>query len=101
MPSSRLRNCAGWEILRFIDAKEFYLADPVNTLAAVDLGSNSFHMVVARYTHGQLVILESTTYPGTTEEFVGKARAVFEKSLAMNPKDDRGWIELGSAGFTR
>jgi exopolyphosphatase/guanosine-5'-triphosphate,3'-diphosphate pyrophosphatase len=27
-------------------------------LAAVDLGSNSFHMVVARYTHGQLVILD-------------------------------------------
>lgn len=27
-------------------------------LAAVDLGSNSFHMVVARYSHGQLVILD-------------------------------------------
>jgi exopolyphosphatase/guanosine-5'-triphosphate,3'-diphosphate pyrophosphatase len=27
-------------------------------LAAVDLGSNSFHMVVARYTHGQLVIVD-------------------------------------------
>ena len=27
-------------------------------MAAVDLGSNSFHMVVARYTHGQLVILD-------------------------------------------
>jgi len=27
-------------------------------LAAVDLGSNSFHMVVARYTHGQLVIID-------------------------------------------
>jgi tetratricopeptide (TPR) repeat protein len=25
-----------------------------------------------------------------------KARAAFEKSLAMNPKDDRGWAELGS-----
>ena len=29
-----------------------------DVLAAVDLGSNSFHMVVARYTHGQLVILD-------------------------------------------
>src|ERR1700742_488893 len=28
-----------------------------DVLAAVDLGSNSFHMVVARYSHGQLVIL--------------------------------------------
>jgi exopolyphosphatase/guanosine-5'-triphosphate,3'-diphosphate pyrophosphatase len=27
-------------------------------LAAVDLGSNSFHMVVARHAHGQLVIVD-------------------------------------------
>ena len=34
-------------------------ARPVpDVLAAVDLGSNSFHMVVARYTHGQLVIID-------------------------------------------
>jgi exopolyphosphatase / guanosine-5'-triphosphate,3'-diphosphate pyrophosphatase len=29
-----------------------------DVLAAVDLGSNSFHMVVARYQHGQLVIID-------------------------------------------
>src|ERR1017187_5828117 len=29
-----------------------------DVLAAVDLGSNSFHMVVARYSHDQLVILD-------------------------------------------
>ncbi len=29
-----------------------------DVLAAVDLGSNSFHMVVARYTHGQLAIID-------------------------------------------
>lgn len=29
-----------------------------DVLAAVDLGSNSFHMVVARYTHGQLVVID-------------------------------------------
>jgi exopolyphosphatase / guanosine-5'-triphosphate,3'-diphosphate pyrophosphatase len=34
-------------------------AGPVpDVLAAVDLGSNSFHLVVARYTHGQLVIID-------------------------------------------
>ena len=34
-------------------------ASPVpDILAAVDLGSNSFHMVVARYTHGQIVIMD-------------------------------------------
>ena len=27
-----------------------------DVIAAVDLGSNSFHMVVARYSHGQLII---------------------------------------------
>ena len=27
-------------------------------LAAVDLGSNSFHMIVARYSHGQLIIID-------------------------------------------
>jgi exopolyphosphatase / guanosine-5'-triphosphate,3'-diphosphate pyrophosphatase len=35
------------------------VAQPVpDILAAVDLGSNSFHMVVARYSHGQLVIID-------------------------------------------
>ena len=29
-----------------------------DVLAAVDLGSNSFHMVVARRSHGQLVIMD-------------------------------------------
>ncbi len=29
-----------------------------DVLAAVDLGSNSFHMVVARHSHGQIVILD-------------------------------------------
>ena len=31
---------------------------PPDVLAAVDLGSNSFHMVVARYSHGQLVVID-------------------------------------------
>jgi exopolyphosphatase / guanosine-5'-triphosphate,3'-diphosphate pyrophosphatase len=29
-----------------------------DVIAAVDLGSNSFHLVVARYSHGQLVIID-------------------------------------------
>jgi len=32
-------------------------------LAAVDLGSNSFHMIVARYTHGQLVVVDRLREP--------------------------------------
>ncbi len=39
------------------DAKPAARATP-DILAAVDLGSNSFHLVVARYTHGQLVIID-------------------------------------------
>jgi exopolyphosphatase/guanosine-5'-triphosphate,3'-diphosphate pyrophosphatase len=34
-----------------------------DVLAAVDLGSNSFHMIVARYTHGQLVMLDRLREP--------------------------------------
>jgi exopolyphosphatase / guanosine-5'-triphosphate,3'-diphosphate pyrophosphatase len=32
--------------------------EPAEVIAAVDLGSNSFHMVVARVDHGQLVIID-------------------------------------------
>ena len=31
---------------------------PPDVLAAVDLGSNSFHLVVARYTDGQLIVID-------------------------------------------
>jgi len=34
-----------------------------DVIAAVDLGSNSFHMVVARYSHGQLLILDRLREP--------------------------------------
>jgi len=33
-------------------------ANVPDVIAAVDLGSNSFHMVVARYSHGQLIIID-------------------------------------------
>ena len=33
-------------------------ADDPQVLAAVDLGSNSFHMVVARFSHGQLTVID-------------------------------------------
>lgn len=34
------------------------LRDRRQVLAAVDLGSNSFHMIVARYEHGQLTVID-------------------------------------------
>ena len=39
----------------FSNAKD---EDTAQVLAAVDLGSNSFHMVVARYSHGQLTVID-------------------------------------------
>ena len=46
---------------RFAEAKNLVRAafrSAPEVLAAVDLGSNSFHMVVARHSHGQLVIID-------------------------------------------
>lgn len=34
-----------------------------DVIAAVDLGSNSFHMIVARYSHGQLTVLDRLREP--------------------------------------
>jgi len=39
--------------------------DPLNTshIAAIDLGSNSFHMIIAKWDHGQLVLLDRLREP--------------------------------------
>ena len=55
-------------------------------IAAVDLGSNSFHMVVARHLHGQLTIIDRLREPvrlafGLDEQ--GRlSREVMDKALA-------------------
>jgi exopolyphosphatase / guanosine-5'-triphosphate,3'-diphosphate pyrophosphatase len=46
---------------RLAEARNFVrtaLRPVPDVLAAVDLGSNSFHMVVARHSHGQLIIID-------------------------------------------
>lgn len=48
-------------------------------LAAVDLGSNSFHLVVARFTHGQLTIIDRL------REAVRLAEAVDEQGRLTGP----------------
>lgn len=59
---------------------------PPEVLAAVDLGSNSFHMVVARYSHGQLIIqdrLRETIRLGAGLDERGRLdRAAIETALA-------------------
>lgn len=57
-----------------------------DVIAAVDLGSNSFHMVVARYSHGQLTILdrlrEMVRLASGLDEHARLDRAVMDTALA-------------------
>lgn len=57
-----------------------------DVIAAVDLGSNSFHMVVARYSHGQLIILdrlrEMVRLAAGLDEFGRLDRSAVETALA-------------------
>jgi exopolyphosphatase/guanosine-5'-triphosphate,3'-diphosphate pyrophosphatase len=57
-----------------------------DVIAAVDLGSNSFHMVVARYSHGQLTILdrlrEMVRLAAGLDEHSRLDRAVMDTALA-------------------
>lgn len=55
-------------------------------IAAVDLGSNSFHMIVARHTHGQLTIIdrlrETVRLASGLDEHGRLSREVMERALA-------------------
>lgn len=55
-------------------------------IAAVDLGSNSFHMVVARHTHGQLTIMdrlrETVRLASGLDEQGRLSREVMDRALA-------------------
>ena len=53
-------------------------------VAAVDLGSNSFHMVVARHSHGQLVIVDRLRSRGD-----GHTRKVLDLLDASEAKGTR------------
>src|SRR5262249_680896 len=56
-----------------------------DVIAAVDLGSNSFHMIVARYSHGQLIVLdrlrEMVRLGAGLDEQGRLAREAIEKAL--------------------
>jgi len=55
-------------------------------IAAVDLGSNSFHMVVARYAHGQLSIIDRLREPvrlaAGLDDYGRLSRDAMERALA-------------------
>jgi exopolyphosphatase / guanosine-5'-triphosphate,3'-diphosphate pyrophosphatase len=53
-----------------------------DVLAAVDLGSNSFHLVVARYTDGQLIVLDRLREPVRIAEGVDE-QGRLDKDVAV------------------
>jgi len=63
-----------------------------DVLAAVDLGSNSFHMVVARYAHGQLTIVDRL------REMVRLAAGLDEQGRLSKESTDRALAALARFG---
>jgi exopolyphosphatase / guanosine-5'-triphosphate,3'-diphosphate pyrophosphatase len=63
-----------------------------DVLAAVDLGSNSFHMVVARYAHGQLTIVDRL------REMVRLAAGLDENGRLSKEATDRALRALARFG---
>ncbi len=63
-----------------------------DVLAAVDLGSNSFHMVVARYSHGQITIVDRL------REMVRLAAGLDEHGRLSKDATDRALVALDRFG---
>ena len=63
-----------------------------DVLAAVDLGSNSFHMVVARYSHGQITIVDRL------REMVRLAAGLDEHGRLSKEATDRALVTLRRFG---
>ena len=65
-----------------------------DVLAAVDLGSNSFHMVVARYSHGQLTIVdrirESVRLAAGLDDHGRLSKEATDRALAALARRQRG-----------
>ncbi|MDH3589150.1 MAG: exopolyphosphatase [Gammaproteobacteria bacterium] len=65
---------------------------PRQVLAAVDLGSNSFHMLVVRYDHGQLQVIDRL------REMVRLAAGLNERGKISNKASERGLESLQRFG---
>ncbi len=68
----RLWTSADYDVLNKADAVFICVPTPFNSMRAPDLSfvENAAHGIASRLHAGQLVVLQSTTYPGTTEEVV-------------------------------
>jgi UDP-N-acetyl-D-glucosamine dehydrogenase len=99
-----LRATADYDVLGGADAVFICVPTPFNSMRAPDLSfvENAAHGIASRLHVNQLVVLQSTTYPGTTEEVV---QPILESSglkagrdfhLAFSPER----IDPGNRQFT-
>jgi UDP-N-acetyl-D-glucosamine dehydrogenase len=70
--SGRLQATADYDVLNDVDVAFICVPTPFNAMRAPDLSfvESAAQDIALRLHAGQLVVLQSTTYPGTTEEFV-------------------------------
>lgn len=82
----KLRASTDYEVLRDADVIFICVPTPFDRMKAPDLTaiSQASEGIVLRLRRGQLIVLQSTTYPGTTEEFV---LPILEKS-GLTPGED-------------
>lgn len=68
----RLQATSDYDVLNDVDAAFICVPTPFNAMRAPDLSfvESAAQGIALRLHAGQLVVLQSTTYPGTTEEFV-------------------------------
>jgi UDP-N-acetyl-D-glucosamine dehydrogenase len=68
----RLQATSDYDVLNDVDAAFICVPTPFNAMRAPDLSfvESAAQDIALRLHAGQLVVLQSTTYPGTTEEFV-------------------------------
>ncbi len=82
----RLRATADYDVLNDMDAMFICVPTPFNSMRAPDLSfvENAAQGIASRLHVDQLVVLQSTTYPGTTEEVV---QPILESSGLKAGKD--------------
>lgn len=100
----RLRATPDYDALRDVDAAFICVPTPFNSMRAPDLSfvESAARGIAARLQVDQLVVLQSTTYPGTTQEVVqpilesSGLRAGLDFHLAFSPER----IDPGNRQFT-
>ena len=102
--NGRLRATADYDVLSDIAAAFICVPTPFNSMRAPDLSfvQSAAKGIASRLQVGQLIVLQSTTYPGTTEEVVqpilenSGLRAGQDFHLAFSPER----IDPGNRRFT-